>query len=173
MWSEASVLRHTFKVDSHISTYIYIYMHIYIYRIPLSNIYMYLKIILYIYICKQIIQQSNILCAKKALKIPRTKQESAAKCYVRKLNNHKPICIPLLTTPPDPKTFQISHFCQSNAFVQFMANTLPNHHDTWVLILSNNLIHLYSSRSKNLPTIPCLPIKCLRPSNGQHLAKSS
>ena len=53
------------------------------------------------------------------------------RCTKAKINNHKSICIPLLTTPPDPKTFQISHFCQSNAFVQFMANTLPNHHNTW------------------------------------------
>ena len=28
MWSEASVLRHTLKVDSHISTYIYIHIYI-------------------------------------------------------------------------------------------------------------------------------------------------
>ena len=75
---------------------------------------------------KHIVRKKNIENTENETRIC-----SKMRCTKAKINNHKSICIPLLTTPPDPKTFQISHFCQSNAFVQFMANTLPNHHNTW------------------------------------------
>ena len=92
----------------------------------------------------QIIQQSNILCAKKTLKIPRTKQESAAKCYVRTLK--------LIITNLSAFHYSLLLPIQKPSNYPMSANQMPSSKQ-WptpcqiimtpgMLILSNNLIHL-------------------------------